>query len=239
MSQPVRLGVVIPSVNVVLEDDFHRMRPAGVTTHVARMFFDRTLSPVETLEAQVASAHEAVRHLQTADVRAIAFACTSGSFFKGVDWDRDLSASLGAIADCPVVTTATACGRALGHLGVGSVAIVSPYSDDINQRFVPFLEHFGVTTVAMRRLDSTYPESVTPDMITGAVRDIRSRRYDALLLACTGMAAIDLIDPLEQETGRRVVTSNQATLWALLSAVGVRPRYRRFGTLMRSLTRAR
>ena len=41
----VRLGVILPSVNTVVEPWYGRVMPPGVTVHAARMFLDANLTP--------------------------------------------------------------------------------------------------------------------------------------------------------------------------------------------------
>ena len=54
----------------------------------------------------------------------------------------------------------------------------------------------------------------------------------ALVISCTDFATLPLIAELEQEIGKPVVTSNQATFWATLRAAGVDDRFEHFGTLL-------
>jgi maleate cis-trans isomerase len=56
---------------------------------------------------------------------------------------------------------------------------------------------------------------------------------EALLICCTDFNAIDVVEPLEAELGKPVVTSNTATLWAALRAVGIEDRLDKCGRLLR------
>lgn len=44
MATGVRIGVIVPSVNTVVEPWFSRVCPPGVTVHAARMFLDNNLT---------------------------------------------------------------------------------------------------------------------------------------------------------------------------------------------------
>jgi maleate cis-trans isomerase len=44
---------------------------------------------------------------------------------------------------------------------------------------------------------------------------------DAILVSCTDLATLPVIDSLEARLGKSVISSNSATLWASLRAVGV------------------
>jgi maleate isomerase/arylmalonate decarboxylase len=55
---------------------------------------------------------------------------------------------------------------------------------------------------------------------------------DAILITCTDFPTLPLIAQLEREFGVPVVTSNQATFWAMLRAAGVDDRFTDFGRLL-------
>jgi maleate isomerase len=56
---------------------------------------------------------------------------------------------------------------------------------------------------------------------------------DGVLLAGTGFRCVGLIEALEQDLGRPVVTANQASLWHGLRQAGVRPAVEGYGALLR------
>jgi maleate isomerase len=58
---------------------------------------------------------------------------------------------------------------------------------------------------------------------------------DVLLCSCTAWRAVEAVDALERRTGKPVVTSNQATIWAALRALGVTEAARGFGRLFERL----
>ena len=55
----------------------------------------------------------------------------------------------------------------------------------------------------------------------------------AIFIAATNFRAIDVIDPLEIDTGLQVVTSNQAAMWMALRTLGVPAELPGFGRLFR------
>ena len=54
---------------------------------------------------------------------------------------------------------------------------------------------------------------------------------DALLCSCTAWRSVEAVDALERRTGKPVVTSNQATIWTALGAIGVTQPVGGFGRL--------
>jgi maleate isomerase len=60
-------------------------------------------------------------------------------------------------------------------------------------------------------------------------------RADALLISCTMWRALEAAEELERRLGIPVVTANQATIWAVLRALGVSQPITGLGSLLESL----
>src|SRR5438105_14150653 len=93
--QPRRLGVLVPSADVVVEPDFQRFLPDGVVYYTSRSY-QKGLQTVsdETLNQIVESADEAAASLSHANPELICFCCTSASFMQGPGWDQRLAERL-------------------------------------------------------------------------------------------------------------------------------------------------
>jgi len=61
---------------------------------------------------------------------------------------------------------------------------------------------------------------------------------DALLCSCTAWRSLEAVAELERRTGKPVVTSNQASIWAAYHALGLAPRITGYGRLLESLALA-
>nr|WP_257908400.1 hypothetical protein [Janibacter limosus] len=44
---------------------------------------------------------------------------------------------------------------------------------------------------------------------------------EALFVSCTNLPTYDIIDPLERDLGKPVLTANQLTVWACLARMGL------------------
>ena len=135
------------------------------------------------------------------------------------------------------MTTGGACLDAFAALGASRICVVTPYRAAVNDRLVSYLQGAGIETLAIAATASAGPPpAVTGEELLDAVRQAWRDDADALLIACTGLHALDLIAPLEAELGRPVVTSNQATFRTLLRAAGVDARIPGFGRLLDPMT---
>lgn len=220
-----RVGIVLPSSNTTTEADFQRTAPLGVTLHSSRIWLLDTR--VLDLESMNREAESAVRYLATADVDVIAYACTSGSFLGGPGHDEDLVAQLAAAAGrAAVVCTSPAVVQAIRALGIERIGVVTPYTADINERLGQYLDGMGfeVTGVAGAGLVSNLDVGrQTPGEIAAFALSQVDSAADGYFLSCTNWRAMEVAEALERETGKPVVTSNQATIWAAFRAKGINP----------------
>ncbi len=51
--------------------------------------------------------------------------------------------------------------------------------------------------------------------------DVDSKEADAVFISCTGLRSLDLIDKLEKELNKPVISSNTATMWNVLRMLGI------------------
>lgn len=212
-----RLGVVVPSSNTTVEPEFAHWTPETVSVHAARMpLVDVT---ADELDAMADDAEAATERLAHAEVDAVAYACTTGSLVHGHGFDADLEARLSDAAGVPAVATALSVRRVLDALDATSIAVATPYIDDLNDREETYLDEagFDVVTLDGRGIErNTDIGRLTPsdareqaESVLDAAGDV-----DALFVSCTNYPTFGVVDALENR-GVPVVTSNLATLWDL------------------------
>ena len=132
---------------------------------------------------------------------------------------------MGEVSGIPAITTSTALMKAFSFLGVKKVVIVTPYSDALNTLEVNFLASAGYETAAIQGLgieDTTVLPFVQPEEFYKLALAQDLSGADALFISCTGISAVELVEPLEKATGLPVLTSNQATIWYALRRIGYR-----------------
>jgi maleate isomerase len=227
-----KIGLLVPSTNTVLEADFWRLAPPGVSVHAARMRLDLRLDPVERLTLMAEHAAEVVVDLAMANPSVIVFGVTSGSFYFGRAADAARCADLERRAGRHVISTSAAVVAAMHALEMARVCVVTPYADDLNVALPPYLAEHGIEVVAMSTGETDRPDRVTAAEILSLARESWHEGADGLFISCTGLPTLDLIAPLEAELGTRVVTSNQASAWAAFDRAGVRDAHAGFGQLL-------
>lgn len=221
-----KLGVIVPPTNTVNEAEWQRMMPDGVTFHTARMVLHDT-STAEGEAALLTDLGTAVGDLVPARVDVIAYACTAGSMTVPA---TTLPNRIATVAERPAVTTAAAIVAALEAVGAKRVAVATPYDDRLNAHEVEFLTACGFTVTAIAGLGygaggrhEYIRIAETPlDRIAAHAESVMAAGpADALLLSCTDLPTLPLIDGLEEAFGVPTISSNTATLWRSLRLAGI------------------
>jgi maleate isomerase len=234
-AEGVRLGVLVPSINVVVEPDFYRMAPRHVSIHFTRMAASSAVVSPEILKQFLDHLEEALTLLADAEVSAVALACTSASFYKGLGGDEAVITRAEKIVR-PATTTSTAVIAALQTLGMRRIGVATPYPEEINALLVSFLEGHGVEVADLQALEGLNPETIPKQpasVVYQLAKSVASPAVEGVFVSCTGFPAIEIIDGLEREIGKPVVTANQAAFWHLLRLANVSEKINGYGELLR------
>lgn len=230
-----RLGVVVPSVNTVVEPWFSATCPAGVSIHAARMLLDNVLTPEAIVRMDREEGQHAVRQLASCRPQAVAYCCTASSIVQGLDYDHRLQREITHQAGVPCTTATQAILEALRVFGVRTVAAASPYTENIDNAEHAFFEAAGVHVASSACLgigDAFELARPTPEEIVALARRAMSSSAEAILITCLNLWSHVVIERLEQEFGIPVITSTQATFWRLLRIAGIPDRIAGYGRLL-------
>ncbi|AOB26068.1 maleate cis-trans isomerase family protein [Bordetella bronchiseptica] len=219
-----KIGLIVPSTNTINEPEFYRLAPDGVTIHTGRAI-NAGPATQENYDRMARGVLEAADLIKTAEVDVVAYGCTSGSIVCSLD---ELCDGMSERVGVPAIATAGAVVAALRALGVRRIAVGTPYIDFVNQREREFLEQYGFEVVSIEGLDLGHTQEerrdigrVPPQSTFQLARDIDRPQAEAIFLSCTNLATLDMIERIENELGKPVVTSNQATFWACLRLLGL------------------
>jgi len=229
-----KVGLIVPSVNTTTEPEFAWIAPPGISFHAARVFMDVTTP--EALRAMNREVRRAAELLATLSPDVVAYACTAGSFVDGPHAMQALLVKIHEIVRCPVVATAAAAIAALRRLDVVRMALATPYPRDVTDCERRFFVASGFDVVSCDYLGRS-GASVRPtsfDEIIALVRRVDRPEVQAIFISCTDLRVLELVDVLEQELSKPVLTSNQVTLWAILEALGRRGPVHGYGRLLAS-----
>ena len=229
----LKLGVIVPSWNTVMEYEFKRMAGDAVSLHAQRIRHTAdTEEAVKWLSTQAPGAAELLAH---AKVNAICFGCTGSGFLKTPDEDRRFAADLERHTGIPTTTSSSSIVAALRHVGAKAVSVASPYEPWLNEKLRGYLEADGFRVVAMKGLGTQAHGSVPVDAVKALALEVVRPEADAVFISCSNFRTLDVIDAIERETGKPVVTSNQAAMWGTLRSVGERRAVSGAGRLLREI----
>ena len=242
MSVRKRIGVMVPSTNTTCEADFQLVAASpGVTVHGQRLWMTNEGTGDRAFERMNAEIRSGARYLASARVDVIVYGCTTGSFFKGPGWDREMLDMIRREAGVPAVATSPSVVEALRSFGARRISVATPYPEWNNHRLRAYLEAQGFEVLNVegepvaagsgnQGINDQDPESV----VEFASRACRPEA-DALLCSCTAWRSVEAASAIEARTGRPVVTSNQSTIWSALRTLGWSRPIKGFGRLLESL----
>ena len=242
MSARFRLGVLVPAGNPTVEPELYRMAPSSLTIHFARLDAPagdpgaaagmelRTLGYLDALAT-------AVPALAAVKPALVVLSHTAVSYLNGFEKEPALLQRLATLAGTQAVTAAHAVREAFAHLGVRRVAVGIPYPEAIGVAGRAYWKASGLDVVAHHRLAGVvniYEETEERAYSLGRAAD--APEADAILISGTGLPTVGVVERLEHDLGKPVVTSQAATLWYALRALGIKDPVRGYGRLLAGVT---
>jgi maleate isomerase len=236
-----RMGLIVPSTNVIAETDMWTSAPEGVTFHTGRLrVSDPDLSSDEAFVAfleQIRSAMaSAVRDVVTCEPDFMVMGMSSETFWGGKEGNEVFTRRLREMSGVGVTTGAAACKQALEVLGVRRLAVITPYQPVGDQQVRRYFSDIGAEIVRLRGLrceNATAPAKVTEATLRQVIGELDGPDVDAIVQVGTNLSMVHLADEAQRELGKPVVAINAAILWSALRAYGIADRYPGYGVLLR------
>jgi maleate isomerase len=216
-----RAGVIVPSVNTVVDDDVRRFVDPALGVHVARW---RTAKAHDASAAAMVTLPDVARALADVEPDVVAFACTAGSAVGGRDTERDVVAALGDVLQVPVVTTAGSLARDVGQLGAQRVMFCCPFDEDYMAPEVDGFRQLGVPVTRTQAWGLSSPaqcRGMSPAEICARVLLDVDDSTDLVLISCANVRAMECVADLQGRLHRPVLTSNCSVLAAAAQLVGL------------------
>jgi maleate isomerase len=230
-----RIGIVVPSVNTVMEPWAHRTVPEGVSIFASRMFIPPATTPDAFIEMDRTDGKNAIRQLSSVFPDVIAYGCTASSIVQGLAYDAHLRSEIEEAYAVPATTAAHAILTAAQTLEATTVSIVSPYTDEVDAAEHRYFESAGLKLRGGAHLgisDGFRLAEPEPETLFELGRKGFDTGADALIISCLNTRSHTVIASLEQALGKPVITSTQATLWHALRLAGIKDSIPGFGRLL-------
>ncbi len=232
MSLERRVGVLLPSSNMVIEPEFYRTVPPGVTVHSMRLLLTEVrYNAWMTMNQEIEKGSE---YLATAEVDVILFACTGASFAKP-GYDREIMDRIRQATGIRSTTTSTAVLEAFKELKVKKISLATPYPREVNGIAKIFFESNGIEVIAEKGLgivSSAEIGRLNSEAVYDLAVEADRPEAEVVLLSCTNLRTFDVLERLEKRLGKPVISSNQASLWSVLKILGAGLPLQGCGTLL-------
>lgn len=226
--RPIRLGVLVPSSNTALEPLTAAIVAGipGCSVHFSRFtvteiaLSDRALGQFDDSRMLVAA-----ELLADAKVDVIGWSGTSSGWL-GFEADRRLCQRITERTGIRATTAVLALNELLALQGIRRLALVTPYTADVQQRIVDNYRAIDVAVVAERHLDIRVNfdfARVEPDRLRALMHEVAAARPQAIATYCTNLRAAHLAEALEAELDIPLLDTVSTTAWGLLRAAGADP----------------
>jgi maleate isomerase len=221
-----KIGQVRPATAIEGAEEWRSVAPEGVAFADARTIVPRV--DADGLKVMMSQVLEASRQLATSHPDLIVQCGAPGIFLHGEQgYETQVTAQIEKATGVPAITMMGAMIDALKTVGAQRIAFASTYSDEVNEALVRYLGSHHISVGAWRGLGLTDPYDSSlhgDDTSYRLARDAfrAADGVDAVLVSCGTFRTFKMLPYLEQDCGVPVVSSNQASLWRALRAVGLR-----------------
>ncbi len=228
MNPSIRIGVLTPSSNTALEPLTSALvaRVPGASAHFSRFRVTQiALSDSALGQFDDSKILAAAELLADAHVDVIAWSGTSSGWL-GFEADRRLVARIRERTGIVATTAVLALNELLALRGVKRLALVTPYTADVQQRIVANYLQQGIEVVAERHLGISVNHDfalVEPDTLHRLMREVASARPQAITTFCTNLRAAPLAEAVEAELDIPLLDTVSTTVWGALRAAGADP----------------
>jgi maleate cis-trans isomerase len=225
-----RIGFIIPASNRMVEPQMQRFMPAGVIPHFTRLYMRD--KPLETLLPQIL---ESTMLLAESKCDVTVLQCTGTSMSGGVEAEHHMIAEMEKRSGRPALSAASSLTAAFQALRAKRLVFVSETTQPGHDKKLRFLREAGYDIVADKAASLAGTDafcSTPPRFWYDTVMALRRDEADAYFISCANIHSIDVIEDLERELKKPVVTSNQAALWRSLRTARIRDSVPGLGVLL-------
>ncbi len=232
-----RIGFLVPPGNPTVEPEMMQLAPEGVSLHFTRMHAEGPagthVGQEERNLSQVASVPDGVKLLAMVSPRVIVMAHTATSYTLGQGLEGALAERMEALSGARFITAFGSVLEAFSHLGCRRIAYATPYSAEMTARGRQHIEKCGLEVISSGHLANVrniYEES--SERAYAIARQVDHPDADVIFLSGVGMPTLDALKPLEEDSGKPVISAASAMMWHALRTAGVNCSISGYGRLL-------
>ncbi|MDA9615517.1 racemase [Candidatus Pelagibacter sp.] len=217
-----RIGLIALGSDFRIEKDFNNViYGRDIDLYVNRIHCYNPLTN-ETLAKMADDITEVTNDiLPDQKIDCVAYGCTSGTVAAGYEVIKTKINA--AKPEAKVTTPITSAIKALKKLNIKKISVFTPYTKTINDTVLNYFKDQNITVNSLTYFD------IASDLDIGKVEeehlfDVLSKidlsESEALFVSCTALPVLSIIDKLEKELNKVVLSSNQTLIWDALNLVG-------------------
>jgi maleate isomerase len=248
-----RIGLFIVGNEAVPEAEWWAMAPPGVSVHAARVTarapWARWREDRKAVDLEE-DLNRGCRQFAAMRLSAVVVGHSSSSILGGKGWDEATVASLSGMLGASVFVTTNGLDTqaALKASNVRRPFLVLPpwFNDELVATGVRYYADHGFEPAGHLRYDPGrkwrdlppselyghgmgFEQEIEP--LYAQIKAACPSTADGVLIAGTGFRCVAILEALEQDLGRPVISANQASLWRSLRSAGVHTKIAEYGNL--------
>jgi len=203
------------------------LAPAGATIDVVRVERGKGLLTKADIPAYKDKARAALAAFTGPRPDLALYGCTAAGFLAGPESDTSFTAEIEATLGVPTVSAAGAMVAMLTREGVHRIAVLSPYSDEVNAALKAFLAAGGFEVDQFLQLVAKDVEALgrlTASDVEQKAITIERKGIDGIFIACAQLPTLSVVGRLRARFGVPLWTSILAATTLGLDLIGASPR---------------
>lgn len=238
----IHLGALIPATNVIVEPELYRFITTekgtsdNIIIHFARVDFVTPYiqNSQRFLVELCKNTQAAIFRLRTIPLKGLGFFCTSATEIH----DSKRYKKILDNTKVPLVTSADAIVSACTVTNIKHALLITPYDEIIGKDVSRLLHKHNIDTEREYHLNLKTSQELLKfgfNSLASTIKKNFCSHLDGVIISCTNFPTFHIIHYLEKELEIPVISSNQATLWKMLSQLRVDvPFSRKFGLLFQT-----
>ena len=239
LGERLKIGVVVPSTNTIVQPEIARFQIPGVTCHTGRIpIVQKDISGaqayMEHIELMRAGIKGAIDSVLDCGPQHIIMSVALEAFWDGVTGAEALEKDLSDHAKTGVTIGSSAVRDALRAFGAKAVGILTPHLPAGDEQIRTYMEQSDFNVVRLKGLECKSPFAIAQVQqadIKAALKAIDGDDVDALVQLGTNLAGAAVAVELEKELGKPVITINPATFWHAVRHNGIDDKVEGLGLL--------
>lgn len=224
----LKVGVVVPSTNTIVQPETDSVRVPGVTFHVGRIPISNKKitsdSFLDHVAAMRAGIETAIDQVMTAGVDTLIMGVALEAFWGGPDGSRDLRARLEDHAGVPVILGSDAVAEGLRAFGATRIAVLTPHMPKGDDEVRGWLESSGFEVRRLTGLQCGAPREIA-EVPEARIRDellsLDGPDIDALVQVGTNLAGARVCVEVEDRIDKPALSINVVSVWSALRRAGI------------------